>query len=382
MSLWNSFLGFFKDDGTLELDVVIAELSSELLFKQIALEACINLIAKTLSRTEFRTYREGKEIKENNYYLFNVEPNHNESSTQFWSKVLSKMIKDNECLVIQHDGQFFVADEYTVAEKNGPFKQNRYTNIKIGNHEVNGSYDECDILKFVLHSSKIKTLLDGINSGYGKLIEASTKRFKRDKAKRGTFEVPANYPLTDKAQNDLKDLLANKVKTYFEAEAGAALPLTNGIKFKESEGSQKDSISRDIRHLIDDVYDFVAIAFQIPPQLIKGNVADTSKAVDQFITFGFSIFTKIIEDETNRKVYGKEAYLKKTYLRIDSTRIKHIDLKTISNAMEVLTRIGVHCVDDNLKLLGMQPLETEWGQARFMTKNYERIEKFKKGDDG
>jgi len=138
---------------------------------------------------------------------------------------------------------------------------------------------------------------------------------------------------------------------------------------------------RDIRAFIDDIFDFVAIALQVPPQLLKGNVADTDKTVNNFLTFCIHPMAEIITDEINRKLYGKKAYLERTYVKLDTSRIKVSDLKDIANALDVLTRIGAYSVDDSLKALGMEPLETEWSKVRWMTKNYERIEKLAKGGE-
>ena len=130
MSLWTTFLGWFNlDDGTLELDAYVGELSGEIFFKELAVQACINLIANTVSRSEFQTFIEGKEVKKNNYYLFNVEPNPNKSASKFWRDIVSKLVYNNECLVIEQNGYFYVADEFTV--KKFAFKEYVYSNIVI-----------------------------------------------------------------------------------------------------------------------------------------------------------------------------------------------------------------------------------------------------------
>ncbi len=372
MGLWEHFTSFFRGDQTLELDVMIAELSGEIIFKQIAIETCINLISKTLGRCEFRTYKNGKEVKQANYYLFNVEPNKNQSATTFWNQVVSKMIKDNECLVVQFNKQLFIADDYEII-KNG-VNENRYKNIKINDVILNEEYKESDVLQFKLHSSNIKTLIDSMNMKYGKLIESASRKYKKDKAKRGVYEIPVSYPQTEKAREDLTKLITQHTKNFFNAETGAALPLTNGIKFKEIENN-KETLSRDIRNLIDDVFDFVAIAFQIPPQLIKGGVADTTEIINQFLMFGFSTFQNTITNEIDRKMFKKD-FLNGSKVVIDSTRVKYIDLTDISNVLEVLTRIGAHSINDNLKLLGMETIDKPWANKRFMTKNYDDIENF------
>ena len=178
-------------------------------------------------------------------------------------------------------------------------------------------------------------------------------------------------------------LLSESFKKYFEAENGAVLPLTSGMKYNESDsniGSKGGSQGKDIRAFVDDIFDFVAIAFQVPPQLIKGNVADTGKVVNNLLTFCISPLTEVLEDEINRKLYRKKAYLERTYLKIDPTRIRNIDITDLASSLDILVRVGGFTIDDVLKRLGMEPLETDYSQARWMTKNYERIDKEKGGE--
>ncbi|MGL5513254.1 MAG: phage portal protein, partial [Sporomusa sp.] len=183
---------------------------------------------------------------------------------------------------------------------------------------------------------------------------------------------------TDKAQKDLTELLDVRFKRFFEAEGNAVIPLAKGMKYNElvsktATGSSSTE-SRDIRALVDDVFDFVAIAFQVPPPILKGNVADSDKSMTNFLTFCINPLAELITDEINRKMYGRAAYLEKSYVRLDVSRVKAVDIKEIANSLDVLERIGAFCVDDSLKVLGMEPLETEWSRARWMTKNYEPIE--------
>lgn len=383
MALWDWFLGLFnKDTGTLPLDVVVGDIAAEVFYKELAVQSCVNLIANAVSRSEFLTYEKGKEIRGENYYFFNVEPNQNKSASKFWRDVIHRLVYDNECLVIQQDGMFYVADSFTVSRY--AFKENIYRDIVIDDYQLNNSYLESQVFHFELHDKKIRDVIEGLYQSYAKLITASQKHYIRNNAKRGTLEIPTNYPQTDKAQKDLQDLLNSRIKRFYEAEGGAVLPLSNGMKYEELQSniSSKGSIEgRDIREFINDIFDFVAIAFQVPPQLIKGNIADTSKAVNNFLTFCVNPLAELLTDEINRKLYGKEAYLERTYVKLDTSRIRAVDITDVAGALDILLRIGAYSVDDCLKLLGLEPLETEWSQARWMTKNYERIEQRFKGGD-
>ena len=69
---------------------------------------------------------------------------------------------------------------------------------------------------------------------------------------------------------------------------------------------------------------------------------------------------ELLEDETNRKYYRKENYLKRTYLKIDASMIKHVDITRLANALDKLFSSGTHSINENRNLLDKEPLEEEW----------------------
>lgn len=373
---------FNKDNRTLPLDAYIGNIAGEVFYKELAIQACVNLIANAVSRSEFRTYEKGQEVKKDNYYLFNVEPNQNRSASKFWRDVIHKLVYDNDCLVIQQAGMFYIADSYDLVPF--AFKENIYKNIVIADYQLKNVYTESQVFHFELHNEKIKTVIDGLYQSYSKLIAASQAHYKKNNTRRGWLEIPTNYPQTEKAQKDLNDLLSERFKRFFEAEGGAVLPLSNGMKYEELSsniGVKGGPEGRDIRAFIDDVFDFVAIAFQVPPQLLKGTVADTSKAVTDFLTFCINPLAELLTDEINRKMYGKKAYLERTYMKLDTSHIRVADIKDVANAFDVMLRIGAYSIDDCLETMGMEPLNTDWSKARWMTKNYQPIETALKGGE-
>lgn len=382
MAIKDWFLALFDRSKTsiVDLKAYVAELATEIHFKNLAIQACVNLISNTVSRGEFLTYEKGKEARKDNYYLLNVEPNQNKSASKFWREVISKLVYGNECLVIQYDMKFYVADSYTVNRY--AFKENVYKDVVIEDFQLNRTFLESEVFHFELHNEKIKDVIDGLYASYSKLIAASQAHYKRNNARRGKLNIPTGYPQTEDARKNLEDLLGRRFKRFFEAEGGAVIPLTNDMTYDELSsniGVKGGVEGRDIRAFVDDIFDFVAIAFQVPPQLLRGAVADTDKAVNNFLTFCVNPLAELLGDEINRKLYGKRAFLERTYCKLDTTRIKAVDIKDIAGALDILVRIGAYCVDDCLRMLGLETLNTEWSQARWMTKNYERIEQRLKG---
>lgn len=371
-----------KHTGTLPLDVYVGELAGEVFYKELAIQACVNLISNAVARSEFLTYEKGQEVRRDNYYLFNVEPNQNKSASKFWRDVIYKLVYSNDCLVIQQNGMFYIADSYE--PKEFAFKENLYKDIVVANYQLKNVYSESQVFHFEMHNEKIKTVVDGLYQSYAKLITASQARYKKNNARRGWLEIPASYPQTEEAAKDLEKLLSDRFKRFFEAEGGAVLPLANGMKYSELSsniGVKGGVEGRDIRAFIDDVFDFIAIAFQVPPQLLRGNVADTDKTVTNFLTFCVNPLAELLTDEINRKMYGKKAYLERTYMKLDTSHIRVVDIKDVANAFDVLLRIGAYSIDDCLAAMGLEPLGTEWSKARWMTKNYEPIETALKGGE-
>lgn len=377
MSLWSDFLGMFnKDNGTLALDAWVGELATKIYYKELAVQSAINIIANVVSRSEFQTFENGEEIKKDNYYLFNVEPNPNKSASKFWRDVISKLVHDNQALIIQQGGSLYCADSFNV--KKFAFKEYVYDNIVIDNFQFKSSYVESQVFHLELHNEKISNVIENLNKDYSKLIEVSQQNYKRNNSRRGKLNIESKYSQTEKGQQKLEDLFKNKFKRFFEAENGAVLPLPDGLDYEELSsniGTKGGADSSSIRAFIDDIFDFVAIGFQIPPVILKGKVADNKDAFNNFITYSINPLAELIEDEVNRKFYGKAAYLNNTYLNVDTTNIKAVDITSVANALDVLVRIGGYTVDDVLKKLGKEPLNNEIGRTRFMTKNYEEIAK-------
>ncbi len=378
------FLSFFyKKTGTLNISEA-GELAGEIFYKELAIQSSVNLIANTITNAEFLTYEKGEKTRKDLYYLLNVEPNQNKSASKFWRDVVNQLVYNNECLVIQQpkSKMLYVAESFSVDKY--AFKENVYKEIVVEGYDLKDVYTESQVLHFELHDENIRIVIDGLYNSYSKLIEASQKNYKRNKAKRGTLEYNTSYTQTDQGQKDLEDLLNNRFKRFFEAENGAVLPLTNGLKYTELENKTTQAVneSRETRGFIDDIFDFVAIAFQIPPKLLKGDVADTESSVNNFLTFCINPIAELLTDEINRKLYGKKSFLENTYCKLDTSNAKVVELSNIANALDVLTRIGAYSIDDSLRALGMEPLNTEWSQIRWMTKNYEPVEEMLKGGDG
>ena len=362
------------DHDQTSFDTLCIDLSEKILVRDLAINTAINLIGNAISLSEFNTYKKGEEDKSDTYYRLNVQPNPNYSASRFWKKFIYRLIYDGEALIIKQKDDYYIADSFVKEVRT--FYTCKYRDVVVDNFSLRRDYDESDVLYFRLSERNIKNIISALYDDYGKLVEYSKASYKKNNAKRGIVNIPTNYPQTEAAKEKLNKLLNDQIQKFYGAENGAVLPLTNGITYEDiSSDSYKNSTdSRDIRNLIDDIFDFTAIGFNIPPALLKGSANDLESTVDRFIKFGVEPFCEMIEDEINRKFYSKYSYLNNTYMAIDTSRLKTTNLAQLANVVDVLTRNGVNNIDENRKLLGMEPLRTEESQKRRVTKNYEASE--------
>ena len=365
---FNPFSGF-KDDY---LQVVVSLTIAEA-YKRLAVDACINLIADAFARCEFKTYKGNKFSKNDNYYLMNIAPNQNQNAVEFWKKVIYKLYINNEVLVVMQKDQWYIADDFDV--ETYAFKENVYTIVTIDTLTRNKNYRESEVIYFKLNDENIMSVIDTFYSDYGMLISSAKDIYKRSNAKRIVLKGDFIRAQNDKRQAMINEMLTKQFKPFLEANnAGAVFQLQEGHELEDLSGNGKTGTnkndSRDIRNLIDDVFDFVASALHVPRGLFKGDVVDVSELTNNLIMFVILPLTELIAVELNKKYYGKDNYLKGNYVKIDASAIKVTDLKDLAEGLDKLFAIGALSINDIIERIGGERIEEEWADKRYVTKNY------------
>ncbi|WP_346207622.1 phage portal protein [Caldifermentibacillus hisashii] len=379
MGLYSFFKSFFTPEGKLS-DTIVLDLAVEYHVKCLAVQSSVNLIANTLVRCPIRTYENGKEIFGNNHYLLNVEPNQNQNASQFFHEFVSKLVLDNECLVIMQNEQLYVADSFE--RKEYAFYENVYKNVVVNDFQLDKQFKESEVLYFELNNKKIKNVIDDLYNSYGKLITAAMNYYKRSNALRVKLKIESSGPQTDEEQANREDMFNSQLKRFLEAEGAAAWPEQDDVTLEELQNlSNSGRTSRDIRALVDDIFDFVSTAFLIPKGLIKGDLADVEGQTDNYIMFCIAPIASQIEDEANRKIYKKDGYLKRNYLRVDTSMIKYTDIVKLATAMDKLISSGTHSANENRMLIGKEPINEDWANEHYITKNYQKAENLFEGGE-
>ncbi|EJZ0598044.1 phage portal protein [Listeria monocytogenes] len=382
---WVSGL-FNEEQRTLNLtDTVWCSIPSdklkELAIKKWAIDSCANKIANTLSCAEILTYEKGEEVRKKNWYLFNIEANQNQNATEFWKKAIYKLVYDNEALIFMQGENIYVADSFTKNDK--ALYENTYINVTLKNFTFTKEFKESEILHLTLNNESIKSIIDGFYLLYGDLISAAVNKYKKLNSRKIIVKLKAMFGQTPEAEEKLRVMLSERMKKFL-AEGDSALPVEDGMEIEELAGDSKIAESRDIKKMIDDVFEMVANSFNIPLGLAKGDTVGLSEQVNSFLMFSINPIAEMFTDEGNRKFYGRDSVLERTYMKLDTTRIKVQDIQEIASSMDVLFHIGVNTIDDNLRMIGREPVMSPETQERFVTKNYaplgENEEDLKGGD--
>ena len=376
-----SVIGWLKDIffGT-EKEIVhvsskIEEAKTLLFFQRFYVDLAVNMIAGAISKCEFKTFQKGKPCKGEEYFTWNYEPNANQNSTQFVQELVSKTLKHNEALIIDNGGKLIIADNFQRDED--VIRGDVFRSISRGKTSFGRDYMAKEVMYFSNANGNIGVLLNAISSGYGELLEMAIGKYRRAGGRKGVVTISKTASGNGKVDEKLDELYNKKFKSYF-AEENAVLQLPSGVNYTEihGEGSKKSTSElTDITNIMEEAAAAVGLAFKIPPALLLGKVADVDKLTENFLTFCIDPLAESISEEITRKRYGYAGMREGSYLYVDTSRIRHMDVFGTATQIDKLIASGMYSVDEIREKINEYTLDTEWSQKHWVTKNYEEITK-------
>lgn len=378
-------MGFFrrdkslKDNLALESDVRVIDLEKAAVdygLRELAFNTCISLIANAMGKVEFKTYRGGEEIKEKEYYTFNVEPNQNQNSTAFLHKLIYKLYQDNEALVIsskkrgKNEEMLLVADSFVIEEY--AEKENVYSGVVVDTLSYNKTFRESDVLHFKLNSKDIKVYLDMMSQSYAKLYQAAENYYKRSHNPRLKAHIGRMAQGNVDFEKNFAKMAENQVKPFLQNDM-SLLPEFDGYEYTDMSSNAAGDVG-DVRSIVNDIFSMAARCFNIPPVLLFGDVEGTADAMDRWLTVCIDPLCDQLQEEINRKRYGYEAWKKGDYMRIDTSGIRHFDLFGNATNIEKLIGSGAFSINDVRISAGQAPINEDWANNYYITKNFSTIE--------
>ena len=357
------------------------EAVQEYRLRELAFHVCVNTIANAVGKCEFKTFRNGQPIRENEYYLWNVEPNINQNSTAFLHKLIYKLYSDNEALVIatKHRSgaeMLVVADSFEPPQVY-PAKMNEYKGVVVGEVSYQKTFRENEVLHFRLNAVNVKPVLEAMTQSFNSILALAIKNYSWGSGKHMKVHINQTEQSNPEFAQNFRKMINEQIKPFFDSDS-ALLPEFDGYDYSEfptnATGTAASRTTRDIRSLADDIFDFTARAFQIPPVLLFGDVAGTQDAMTRWLTTCIDPLCDQIQEEINRKRYGKDLYLRGNYVLVDTSTIIHFDMFQNASNVEKLIGSGAFSINDVLAAANQPRINEPWANAHWLTLNISPID--------
>lgn len=378
MRLFDFIKDFFNPKEKYGGEIVAVQMMKELYILELAFYTAISYIASAISKCEIKTYENNKEVKNKEYFTLNVSANINQTSSEFWHKVVEKMFYEEAALVIESGGKLYCADSYTVLEER-PFLGHKYGSIVIDNLALDRTYSASEVYVFRLENAEIKKLVNGFYKSYSEVLSYAMTSFKKSNALKYKLKINGVKAGDKDFNEEFEGVIKAQLKTFLESDA-AVYPEFDGYDLEDISPKSNIKDSKDIRELKKDIFETVAQAVKIPLSLMLGNITNMQEVVKTFITFAVDPIAETIGEELTRKD-GFEAWKKGNYAIVDTSTINHIDPLEVADKVDKLISSGTMCIDEVREQIGKQPIDDDFSKTHWITKNYDTIENRLKGGD-
>ncbi|HCX9219328.1 TPA: phage portal protein [Staphylococcus aureus] len=360
-----------------QLGLSIVSASKKTHIKRLAINSCIELIAKTVSQVEFKIKDNNKYTKDSMYYKLNVKPNINESATQFWQKAIYKLLYDNELLIIQNDSEdLLVADSYQVTEY--AHVPNIYSQVRIGDFEYTRTFNSNDVIHIKYNNENSESILNELYGDYGDLFARFIEFQMRKSQVRSIVKIDSKWG-NDKERRAKVNKFIQDIYQNFKDKSFAIVPEQEGIQYKEQTLSQAANSVDDVDKVGKQFLNNCAIKFGIPVQLLTGDIAEVDQNMKRFIKMIIKPLLQLIVTELNAKLFDEKQYLNDSKIIANTLPITFDSIFDMANQIDKLVASSVFVGNEIRRELGYEESKDELMNEHLVTKNYQTLKQLREG---
>ena len=368
---------FGHGSDPVDITEAIINNAEKLAISQLAIEKAAGMIAKAIAKSEFKVIRNKKEVKDDMYWMMNVQPNKNENATFFWEKVIKKALLSGECMIIHLNGTLHIVQ--SCSENNVFLAGKTYSNIVVENdndiYKINGIYKSDQLIKIKTNNRRIIQLLKKTTKMYNEIASGLSNAKLLATAPKMTLDIEGVTPVIRRTNSKGEmetislDIYKEEIKKLLMSPEIEILTNQNGLKINPLKIEDHVAVE-DLTKIEKEIFIETAAAFDIPRAAFLGEITEKADSTNEFITYAVSPIIENINDEFNTKIVGREAFLNKgEKIFIDITRYKHRDIIECADKLDKLRAIGF-TFDEILEMVGRERIETKFSTKRAITKNY------------
>lgn len=377
MGFYNFFERWFPTRQKIGGDTIIIDVPASVYYKELALYTGISLLANAVARSEIKTYEKNKEVKKEDYYLLNFAPNINQSSSQFWHKVMNKIIRYGQALVVEVNGCLYCADSFSL-EVEAPISGNIYSGVTINNLTLDKKFRAEDVYLFHMDQVSVQGMIDGLYEEYGKMLQGAIQAFRRGNGQKYKLHISGAKAGDDDFNKEFEEVIKAQLKAYMDND-NAVYPEFDGYSLVPGD---KDATkgADDVIKLRKEIFSIVGDSLKIPQSLMSGNLTNMNEIAKMFLTFAVDPYGDMITEVLTKRG-GYASWAEGSFYEMDTSGIYHRDLFDVAAAIAAIIGSGTLNVDEMRKKLGEDELNTDWSRQYWMTKNFSKIEDILEGGE-
>lgn len=357
-------------------EMIAVELE-KLNLSKFGIEKAEGMIAKAIAKSDILLQTKSDQKREFEYRL-NIQPNDNENGTYFWTKVVKTLLREEESVIIRMGEKYYRASTWST---NDTVLSGRiYRDIMIENagktYKLNKTFLAPEVIHLRYENARVRLFLNTVVEQYDKTLNsinammrmANLPKFKLKIDAPGAYLVEAGENGKE-GKKYTRQQYAEKIKKLLETEELTVLAESQGALL-ESMDIKTSVKAEELSKVANEINNTVAAAYDIPEAVFQGNITEKSDATNEFITYAVGPIAEVINDELTAKLVGADDYAnKKEKVLVWLARFKHVDVVDNASNLDKLRSDG-WSFDEIREMVGYPILDTDFSNARALTKNY------------
>jgi HK97 family phage portal protein len=348
-----------------------------LYLKSLAVDKSAEFVARIFAKSEFRYMVQGKHVHSNWDYLLNVRPNRNESASEFWQKVIYRLLTKNEVLIfLSDDDQLLVADSFS--RKRYAVYDDTFEMVSVRDYTFQRKFPMSDVIFLQYNNNRLQEYISDLFADYEKLHSRLVEALGRNNQIRGILNSKSNGTFSEERLKQMQEYADGLFKS-FTTKTVAIVPAQNGLDYTEltnTVGTSNLSVD-EIKKLRRQFDDEVADILGIPTALLHGDMANLANSQKMFTSYCFESLVKKVSDGLNHAIVGRDGYSGQRSFAIVGEGQR--DKFALAENIDKLISSGAMLINEVREELGLEAVP--WGNKPVMTKNYQIGEEIEEGGE-